>query len=112
VIIDKLPFASPEDPLVKARVEHLETQGRNAFRDYQLPEAALALKQGVGRLIRSEDDFGAVVICDPRLVARSYGKVFLAALPPMTVTRDEDATLKFLRRHVPARKAGHAAQPA
>jgi ATP-dependent DNA helicase DinG len=112
VIIDKLPFASPEDPLVKARVEHLQMQGGNAFRDYQLPEAALALKQGVGRLIRSEDDFGAVAICDPRLVAKSYGKVFLAALPPMSVTRDEDETRKFLRRHAPARKPGHAAQPA
>lgn len=112
VIIEKLPFASPEDPLVKARVEHLQMQGGNAFRDYQLPEAALALKQGVGRLIRSEDDFGAVAICDPRLVARSYGKVFLAALPPMSVTRDEDETLEFLRRHARARKLGHAAQPA
>jgi ATP-dependent DNA helicase DinG len=112
VIIDKLPFASPEDPLVKARVEHLQMRGGNAFRDYQLPEAALALKQGVGRLIRSEDDFGAVAICDPRLIEKSYGKVFLAALPPMSVTRDEHETLKFLRRHAPARKPGHAAQPA
>jgi ATP-dependent DNA helicase DinG len=112
VIIEKLPFASPEDPLVKARVEHLQMQGGNAFRDYQLPEAALALKQGVGRLIRSEDDFGAVVICDPRLIARSYGRVFLAALPPMSVTRDEDETLKFLRRHARVRKLGHAVQPA
>jgi ATP-dependent DNA helicase DinG len=112
VIIDKLPFASPEDPLVKARGEHLEAQGGNAFRDYQLPEAALALKQGVGRLIRSEDDFGAVVICDPRLVAKSYGKVFLAALPPMALTCDEDETLAFLRRHASARQHGHAAQPA
>jgi ATP-dependent DNA helicase DinG len=112
VIIDKLPFASPEDPLVKARVEHLQMQGGNAFRDYQLPEAALSLKQGVGRLIRSEDDFGAVVICDPRLTAKSYGKVFLAALPPMSVTRDEAETLKFLRRHARARNPGRAAQPA
>jgi ATP-dependent DNA helicase DinG len=112
VIIEKLPFASPEDPLVKARVEHLQMQGGNAFRDYQLPEAALALKQGVGRLIRSEDDFGAVAICDPRLLARSYGKVFLDALPPMSVTRDEDETLTFLRMHAPARKLGHAVQPA
>jgi len=112
VIIDKLPFASPEDPLVKARVEHLQMQGGNAFRDYQLPEAALALKQGVGRLIRSEEDYGAVVICDPRLSARSYGRVFLGALPPMSVTRDEDETLRFLRRHAPARKPGYATQPA
>ena len=99
VIIEKLPFASPDDPLVRARVEHLEASGRSAFREYQLPEAALALKQGVGRLIRSEEDFGAVAICDPRLTSRSYGKVFLAALPPMTVTRERQAALEFLGRH-------------
>ena len=110
VVIEKLPFASPDDPLVRARVEHLEATGRSAFRDYQLPEAALALKQGVGRLIRSEEDFGAVAICDPRLTERSYGKVFLAALPPMTVTRERQAARDFLVRHAaptaaPARKA-------
>jgi len=101
VIIEKLPFASPDDPLVRARVEHLEATGKSAFREYQLPEAALALKQGVGRLIRSEEDFGAVAICDPRLTGRSYGKVFLAALPPMTVTRERQAALDFLFRHAP-----------
>jgi ATP-dependent DNA helicase DinG len=101
VVIEKLPFASPDDPLVRARVEHLEATGRSAFREYQLPEAALALKQGVGRLIRSEEDFGAVAICDPRLTGRSYGKVFLAALPPMTRTRERQAALDFLRRHAP-----------
>lgn len=101
VVIEKLPFASPDDPLVRARVEHLESTGRSAFREYQLPEAALALKQGVGRLIRSEEDFGAVAICDPRLTGRGYGKVFLAALPPMTVTRDRQAALDFLLRHAP-----------
>ena len=109
VIIEKLPFGSPEDPLVKARIEHLQMQGGNAFRDYQLPEAALALKQGVGRLIRSEDDFGAVVICDPRLSTKGYGKVFLMALPPMRVTRLEKDTLSFLRKHAPASR-GRAAQ--
>ncbi|HWF99365.1 MAG TPA: ATP-dependent DNA helicase [Steroidobacteraceae bacterium] len=111
VIIEKLPFASPDDPLVRARVEHLEAAGRSAFREYQLPEAALALKQGVGRLIRSEEDFGAVAICDPRLTGRSYGKVFLAALPPMSVTRERQAALDFLHRHAPpaaARRAGAA----
>ena len=102
VVIEKLPFASPDDPLVRARVEHLESTGKSAFREYQLPEAALALKQGVGRLIRSEDDFGAVVICDPRLVGRAYGKVFLAALPPMTITRERQGAIDFLHRHAPA----------
>ncbi|MBW4050749.1 MAG: ATP-dependent DNA helicase [Proteobacteria bacterium] len=111
VVIEKLPFASPDDPLVRARVEHLEATGRSAFREYQLPEAALALKQGVGRLIRSEEDFGAVAICDPRLTARSYGKTFLAALPPMSVTRERQAALDFLLRHAPpapARRMGLA----
>lgn len=101
VVIEKLPFASPDDPLVRARIEHLTATGANAFRDYQLPEAALALKQGAGRLIRSEDDYGAVVICDPRMLARSYGRVFLAALPPMTVTQDPDEVRRFLRKHAP-----------
>jgi ATP-dependent DNA helicase DinG len=101
VVIEKLPFASPEDPLVRARIEHLTASGGNAFRDYQLPEAALALKQGVGRLIRSEDDYGVVVVCDPRLLGRSYGRVFLAALPAMSVTQDEREALRFLRRHAP-----------
>ncbi|HKT73281.1 MAG TPA: ATP-dependent DNA helicase [Steroidobacteraceae bacterium] len=101
VIIEKLPFASPEDPLVKARIDYLQSMGGNAFRDYQLPEAALALKQGVGRLIRSEEDFGAVVICDPRLAGRSYGRTFIAALPVMNVTREQDEVLRFLKRHAP-----------
>jgi ATP-dependent DNA helicase DinG len=101
VIIEKLPFASPDDPLVRARIDHLEATGGNAFRDYQLPEAALALKQGVGRLIRSEEDYGTVVICDPRMTGRGYGKVLLAALPAMTPTRDRDEALRFIRKHAP-----------
>jgi ATP-dependent DNA helicase DinG len=110
VVIEKLPFASPEDPLVRARIEHLTASGGNAFRDYQLPEAALALKQGAGRLIRSEDDFGVVAICDPRMRARAYGRVFLAALPAMTVTTELDEARTFLARH--ARRRGPAAQRA
>ncbi|MGH8322446.1 MAG: ATP-dependent DNA helicase [Steroidobacteraceae bacterium] len=101
VIIEKLPFASPDDPLVRARIDHLQATGGNALRDYQLPEAALALKQGVGRLIRSEADYGTVVICDPRMMGRGYGKVLLAALPAMTPTRDRDEALRFIRKHAP-----------
>jgi ATP-dependent DNA helicase DinG len=98
VIIEKLPFASPDDALTRARIEHLKATGGNAFREYQLPEAALALKQGVGRLIRSESDRGVVVICDPRLVEKPYGRVFRASLPPMPVTRVAADAEKFLRR--------------
>jgi ATP-dependent DNA helicase DinG len=98
VIIEKLPFASPDDPLTKARIEHLQRSGGNAFRDYQLPEAVLALKQGVGRLIRSETDRGMIVICDPRLLGKSYGRVFRASLPEMPVTRERAEATRFLRR--------------
>ncbi|HEY3787189.1 MAG TPA: ATP-dependent DNA helicase [Steroidobacteraceae bacterium] len=111
VIIEKLPFASPDDPLVRARIDHLQSTGGNAFRDYQLPEAALALKQGVGRLIRSEEDFGAVVVCDPRMVGRGYGRVFVSALPAMPVTRDRDEVMSFLGRYA-ARLARSGAAPA
>ncbi len=98
VIIEKLPFASPDDALTKARIEHLKANGGNAFREYQLPEAALTLKQGVGRLIRSETDRGVVVICDPRIVDKPYGRVFRASLPPFPVTRAAEDAEKFLRR--------------
>lgn len=105
VIIEKLPFASPDDALTRARIEHLKATGGNAFREYQLPEAALALKQGVGRLIRSETDRGVVVICDPRLIDKPYGRVFRASLPPMPVTRDATDALGFLRRMVGGARA-------
>ena len=109
VVIEKLPFAPPDDPMVRARIEHLTASGANAFRDYQLPEAALALKQGAGRLIRSEDDYGVIAICDPRMLGRAYGRVFLAALPPMTVTQDPAEARRFLARHAPRAPATRAA---
>jgi ATP-dependent DNA helicase DinG len=97
VLIDRLPFASPEDPVVKARIEHLQSQGASPFKDYQLPEAVLALKQGVGRLIRSEEDRGVVVVCDPRLSERGYGRVFRSSLPAMSVVREPAPALALLR---------------
>ena len=97
VIIEKLPFASPDDALTRARIEHLKASGGNPFREYQLPEAALALKQGVGRLIRSETDRGVIVICDPRIVDKPYGRVFRSSLPPMPVTRVAQEAESFLR---------------
>ena len=101
VIIEKLPFASPDDPIVKARVEHIQRQGGNPFKDYQLQEAALTLRQGVGRLIRSEADFGVVMIADRRLRTRPYGRTLLAALPPMRRARDLAEVTQFLKRHAP-----------
>ena len=83
VMIDKLPFPPPNDPLVEARSQRLEAQGRSAFNDYFVPEAAVALKQGAGRLIRRETDRGVLVVCDTRLAAMGYGRRLLAALPPM-----------------------------
>jgi ATP-dependent DNA helicase DinG len=83
VIIDKLPFPPPNDPLVEARAQRLEAAGRSSFNDYFVPEAAVALKQGAGRLIRRESDHGVLVVCDTRLTSMGYGKRLLAALPPM-----------------------------
>lgn len=83
VVIDKLPFPPPGDPLVEARVQDLKLQGGNGFKDYFLPQAVIALKQGVGRLLRRETDRGVLVICDARLTGKSYGRSILAALPPM-----------------------------
>jgi ATP-dependent DNA helicase DinG len=95
VIIDRLPFASPGDPLLQGRIEALRRRGRNPFRELQLPKAVIALKQGAGRLIRDPADRGLLVLCDPRLHTRSYGRVFLASLPPMRRTRDLDAVEAF-----------------
>ncbi len=87
VIIDKLPFAAPDDPVLQARGRAMEEAGRNPFMEYQLPAAVIALKQGAGRLIRDESDHGVLVLCDPRLLKRGYGKTFLDSLPPMPRTR-------------------------
>lgn len=96
VIIDKLPFPPPNDPMVEARAKALEAQGRSAFNDYFLPEAALALKQGAGRLIRRETDHGVLVVCDTRLSSMGYGKRLLRALPPMERLESEDLLLNRL----------------
>ena len=95
VVIDKLPFAPPDDPVLAARLAAVKRAGRNAFIELQLPEAALLLKQGAGRLIRDERDRGALMICDPRLVSRPYGARLLAALPPMRRTRDLGDVQRF-----------------
>lgn len=98
VIIDKLPFPPPGDPLVEARGQRLEAQGRSPFNDYFVPEAAVALKQGAGRLIRRESDQGLLVVCDTRLVQMGYGRRLLAALPPMRRLADEAEFEEALER--------------
>ena len=95
VIIDKLPFAAPNDPVLQARLELISQQGGNPFAEYQLPQAAIALKQGVGRLVRDVSDRGILMIADPRIRTRSYGKVFLNSLPEMPVTEDIEDVMSF-----------------
>ncbi|MCW6031107.1 ATP-dependent DNA helicase [Pantoea sp. JK] len=98
VIIDKLPFTSPEDPLLKARMEDCRLRGGDPFNDVQLPDAVITLKQGVGRLIRDTEDRGVLVICDQRLVSRPYGGLFLNSLPPTPRTRDIARAIEFVRQ--------------
>ena len=95
VIIDKLPFTAPDEPLLKARMEDCRLQGGDPFTQLQLPDAVITLKQGVGRLIRDFQDRGVLVLCDPRLVNRPYGATFLQSLPPMPRCRDLDAINRF-----------------
>ncbi|MEO7853132.1 MAG: helicase C-terminal domain-containing protein, partial [Rubrivivax sp.] len=96
VIIDKLPFPPPNDPLVQARVKQIESSGGNAFNGYFVAEAAVSLKQGAGRLIRSETDRGLLVVCDPRLRQMPYGSRLRAALPPMSELDDWAQALEWL----------------
>jgi ATP-dependent DNA helicase DinG len=105
VAIDKLPFAAPDDPLLKARLEGIRRRGGNPFFEYQLPQAVLALKQGVGRLIRDFDDFGVIVLGDPRIKTKAYGRVFLESLPPSPVVNDVAVVAEFLRDRLRARPA-------
>jgi ATP-dependent DNA helicase DinG len=97
VIIDKLPFAPPDDPVLAARIAQLNKQGRNAFMEYQLPRAIITLKQGAGRLIRDETDRGVLMICDPRLISKPYGKRIWQSLPPMKRTRAEAEAVEFFK---------------
>jgi ATP-dependent DNA helicase DinG len=103
VIIDRLPFAPPDDPVLAARIEAFNAQGRNAFMEYQLPRAVITLKQGAGRLIRDENDRGVLMICDPRIITKQYGKRIWRSLPPMRRTRDAAEVLDFYRKPVNAR---------
>jgi ATP-dependent DNA helicase DinG len=95
VVIDKLPFAPPDDPVLSARLERMKADGRNAFMDYQLPRAVINVKQGAGRLIRDESDRGVLMICDPRLISKPYGKRVWRSLPPMKRTRELGDVLAF-----------------
>ena len=97
VIIDKLPFGSPGDPVMSARIDHMKRAGGDPFHEYQIPQAAIALKQGVGRLIRDVTDRGVLVVGDPRMRSRPYGETFILSLPPMPITRDVAEVERFFR---------------
>ena len=88
VVIDKLPFAPPDDPVLAARIDKLREAGRNPFMDYQLPRSVISMKQGAGRLIRDETDRGVLMVCDPRLIGKPYGRRIWQSLPPMRRTRE------------------------
>ena len=103
VVIDKLPFRSPADPLMMARLEYIKKNGGNGFIEHQLPTAVLALKQGVGRLLRDEEDYGLVVLCDPRIKNKNYGKIFIDGLSPMRSTESLTEVNDFLEAHKSSR---------
>jgi ATP-dependent DNA helicase DinG len=96
VVIDKLPFAAPDDPVLKARLDAIEQRGGSPFFEEQIPQAVIALKQGVGRLMRDPNDFGVVMVCDQRLRTRAYGRIFLESLPPMPRTERIEEAEEFL----------------
>jgi ATP-dependent DNA helicase DinG len=100
VVIDRLPFRVPSDPLVRARAEHARKQGKDPFRDVAVPEAALVLKQGAGRLLRTVNDAGVVAVLDGRLRKKQYGRIFLDALPPMTRIGSRGTLAQFWTRFV------------
>jgi ATP-dependent DNA helicase DinG len=112
VAIDKLPFAAPDDPLLKARLEGIRRRGGNPFFEYQLPQAVLALKQGVGRLIRDFDDFGVIVIGDPRMKTKAYGRIFLDSLPPSPVLAQAALAAEFLTERLKQIRTAPAAAAA
>ncbi len=95
VIIDKIPFASPGDPVLQARIDGLREQGGNPFSSIQIPSAVIQLKQGIGRLIRDPNDYGVLVLCDPRFLTKPYGKLFLRSLPAMPITQNIDDVEQF-----------------
>jgi ATP-dependent DNA helicase DinG len=104
VIIEKLPFAVPTDPVVAARLRFLDDQGASSFYAYSVPQAIISLKQGLGRLIRSTTDRGVLAILDPRLQNKGYGRVFLQSLPPCRITSEiDDVARMFERRNVVVR---------
>ena len=107
VVIDRLPFEAPSNPVYQARRKAVLARGGDPFNEISLPEAVLALKQGVGRLVRGEEDRGVVMICDPRLLAKGYGRRFLASLPPMPLTRDAGEAVAFMSK-IAAARSGEA----
>lgn len=109
VAIDRLPFAPPDDPVISARIEQCRREGGNPFRSLQLPAAAIALKQGAGRLIRSEQDHGVLMIADTRIVEKNYGRYLWQGLPPFSRTRKLDEALRFVRPPKPNQAADHSA---
>ncbi|MDQ7990794.1 MAG: ATP-dependent DNA helicase [Candidatus Dactylopiibacterium sp.] len=106
VIIDKLPFAPPDDPVLRARVDWLEKQGRRPFMEYQLPRAVISMKQGAGRLIRTERDRGVLMVCDPRMIEKPYGRNIWQSLPPMRRSRVESDVVAFLESLPPPASTG------